>query len=398
MNLNHDLKEFTLSPKEEMLAVKNNFSFLSIGVLKETSFQENRVSLTPNSVLQLVKNGHKVLIESGAGENSKFSDSDYVLSGAIISNKENIFKSEYLIKIEPPSVEEIYSMSFNQVLLSAVQLNTRNFKYFNLLREKNITSLGFEFLEDDMGKIPIVRSMSEIAGKISSIIASEYLSNYKYGQGLMFGGVSGVISTNLVIIGAGNVAEYACKSSLALGAFVTVFDNSLSKLKKLQTNLSQHITTLTLQNNDLTNSLRNADVLIIALREDFVSSIISEEMVKKMKKGSVIIDISIDQGAFCETSKLTNHKEPTFVSHGVLHYCVPNIASRVSQTASVSISNILTAYIDKIAKQGGIDNAIVKYDFLRKGVYTYQSMITNLNICRKFKFDFKDLDLILSTR
>ncbi len=399
MSVSHNIKEFLTSSKEERLEIKNSFSSLEIGVLKETSFQENRVSLTPDSVSFLCQKGHKVLVESNAGLKSSFLDNDYIKAGAIISSKEDVIKSDYILKIEPLTLSEIKLMKPNQIVFSAVQLNTRNFEFFDLLLKKNITSLAFEFIKDKMGEFPFVRSMSEIAGKTSILIAGEYLSNEHGGRGLMFGGVSGSISTNVVIIGAGNVAEYACQAALGLGASITVFDDSLYKLKRIQTNVSKSIMTSTLQQSQLLNSLINTDVLITAKRlEDDSSYIISEDMVKRMKNGSVIIDVSIDQGGCCETSTITNHESPIFTKHGVIHYCVPNIASRVSRSASISISNILCSIINEISFEGGLENSIIKYEYLRSGVYTFNSMLTNQIISNKFSYNFKDLNLILPFR
>ena len=399
MSVSHNIKEFLTSSKEERLEIKNSFSSLEIGVLKETSFQENRVSLTPDSVSFLCQKGHKVLVESNAGLKSSFLDNDYINAGAIISSKEDVIKSDYILKIEPLTLSEIKLMKPNQIVFSAVQLNTRNFEFFDLLLKKNITSLAFEFIKDKMGEFPFVRSMSEIAGKTSILIAGEYLSNEHGGRGLMFGGVSGSISTNVVIIGAGNVAEYACQAALGLGASITVFDDSLYKLKRIQTNVSKSIMTSTLQQSQLINSLINTDVLITAKRlEDDSSNIISEDMVKRMKNGSVIIDVSIDQGGCCETSTITNHESPIFTKHGVIHYCVPNIASRVSRSASISISNILCSIINEISFEGGLENSIIKYEYLRSGVYTFNSMLTNQIISNKFSYNFKDLNLILPFR
>jgi len=399
VSVSHNIKEFVTSSNEERLEIKNSFSSLEIGVLKETSFQENRVSLTPDSVSFLCQKGHKVLVESNAGLKSSFLDNDYINAGAIISSKEDVIKSDYILKIEPPTLSEIKLMKPYQIVFSAVQLNTRNFEFFDLLLKKNITSLAFEFIKDKMGEFPFVRSMSEIAGKTSILIAGEYLSNEHGGRGLMFGGVSGSISTNVLIIGAGNVAEYACQAALGLGASITVFDDSLYKLKRIQTNVSKSIMTSTLQQSQLLNSLINTDVLIIAKRlEDDSSNIISEDMVKRMKNGSVIIDVSIDQGGCCETSTITNHESPIFTKHGVIHYCVPNIASRVSRSASISISNILCSIINEISFEGGLENSIIKYEYLRSGVYTFNSMLTNQIISNKFSYNFKDLNLILPFR
>jgi alanine dehydrogenase len=392
---------FGILPKEEMLEVKPNFKQLQIGIPKESSFQENRVSLTPDSVGLLIANGHSVIIEKGAGLASNFQDSEYTDKGAEIAySKAEVFKASFILKIEPPTKEELVLMQKGQELISAVQMSTQSDSFFKTLNQKNITAFGFEFIKDNQNKLPIVRSMSEIAGNTAMLIAGEYLSNTNAGKGLMLGGISGLIPTSVVIIGAGTVGEYACRASLGLGASVLIFDNSVTKLRRLQNNINQRISTSTLQPKALGKALRRADVVIAALQigNGKVPCIVSEEMVIKMKKGSVVVDVSIDQGGCFETSAVTSHKKPTFIKHDVVHYCVPNIASRVSRTASMAISNILTPILLRIAEEGGVEHAIRRYEYLRKGVYTYHGNLTNEVLSKNFNIPFVDLDLIMTSR
>ena len=389
-----------LLPKEEMLEVKPDFMQLIIGVPKESSFQENRVSLTPDSVGLLVANGHTIVIEKGAGESSSFTDKEYSENGAdIVYSKEEVFKSDLILKIEPPTKSEIKLMRSNQTLISAVQMSTQKTEYFNELNKKHISSLGFEFIRDKQDKLPIVRSMSEIAGNTSLLIASEYLSNTKNGKGLMLGGITGSIPTNVVVIGAGTVAEYACRTALGLGASVIVFDDSFSKLRRVQNNINHKISTSSIQPKALAKALKRADVVISAQQvgNGKVPCIVSEEMVIDMKNGAIVIDVSIDQGGSFETSKLTTHINPTYIEHDVVHYCVPNITSRVSRTASIAISNILTPILLIIAEEGGVGNTIRSYESLRQGVYTFNGCLTNKTLSKNFKIPFKDLNLIMST-
>ncbi len=392
---------FGLMPKEEMLEVKPNLKQLEIGIPKESSFQENRVSLTPDSVGLLVANGHNIIIEKGAGDASSFTDQQYSDKGAQIAySKEEVFQASFILKIEPPTKEELGMMKNGQVLISAVQMSTQSSEYFEMLNNKNISAFGFEFIKDDQNKFPIVRSMSEIAGNTSLLIAGEYLSNINNGKGLMLGGISGLTPTSVVVIGAGTVGEYACRTALGLGASVIVFDNSVSKLRRLQDNINQRISTSTIQPKALMKALRRADVVISALQvgNGRVPCIVSEDMVMDMKKGAVVIDVSIDQGGSFETSEITTHKNPTFIKHEVVHYCVPNIASRVSRTASMAISNILTPILLIIAEEGGVENTIRKHEYLRKGVYTFNHSLTNKVLAKNFKLSFTDLDLIMLTR
>jgi len=392
---------FGILPKEEMLEVKPNFKQLQIGIPKESSFQENRVSLTPDSVGLLIANGHSVIIEKGAGLASNFQDSEYTDQGAEIAySKEEVFKAKSILKIEPPTKEELALMQKGQELISAVQMSTQANEYFKTLNQKNITAFGFEFIKDKQNKLPIVRSMSEIAGNTAMLIAGEYLSNTNAGKGLMLGGISGLIPTSVVVIGAGTVGEYACRTSLGLGASVIVFDNSVTKLRRLQNNINHRISTSTLQPKALGKALRRADVVIATLQtgNGKVPCIISKEMVSKMKKGSVVVDVSIDQGGCFETSEVTSHKKPILIKYDVVHYCVPNIASRVSRTASMAISNILTPILLHIAEEGGVEHAIRKYEHLRKGVYAYHGNLTNEVLSKNFNIPFVDLDLIMTSR
>jgi len=392
---------FGILPKEEMLEIKPNFKQLQIGIPKESSFQENRVSLTPDSVGLLIANGNTVIIEKGAGLASNFQDKEYTDIGAELAySKEEVFKANFILKIEPPTKEELTLMQRGQQLISAVQMSTQTSGYFKTLIKKNITAFGFEFIKNEQKKLPIVRSMSEIAGNTALLIAGEYLSNTKNGKGLMLGGISGLMPTNIVIIGAGTVGEYACQSSLGLGASVIVFDNSVTKLGRLQNNIMQRISTSTLQPKALGKALKRADVVIAALRigDGKVPCIVSEEMVSEMKKGAVVVDVSIDQGGCFETSEITTHKNPTFIKHGVVHYCVPNIASRVSRTASMAISNILTPILLSIAEEGGVEHTIRKYEYLRNGVYAYRENLTNKVLSKNFGIPFVDLNLIMANR
>ena len=342
-----------LMPQEETLEIKPNFKKLQIGIPKESSLQENRVSLTPDAIGLLVKNGHSVLIESGAGNAANFTDEMYSQKGAEISTRNKVFTSSYILKIEPPTNNELDLIKQNQVLISAIQMNIQSANFFNKINKKKISAFGFEFIKDIQGKLPIVRSMSEIAGNTSLLIAAEYLSNINKGKGLMLGGISGIIPTNVVVIGAGTVGEYACRTALGLGASVIVFDNSVSKLRRLQNNINQRISTSSLAPKILMKALQRADVVISALQvgSGRVPCIVSEDMVVKMKQGAVVIDVSIDQGGCFETSEVTSHNEPVFIKHNVIHYCVPNIPSRVARTASIAISNILTPILLSIAEE-----------------------------------------------
>jgi len=390
---------FGILPKEEMLEVKQDFKKLKIGIPKESSFQENRISLSPDAVALLSHNGHSVVIESMAGNGANFTDKEFSDAGAeIVFSKEEVFQSDIIVKIEPPTKSELKLMKKGQQLISAIQLQTRDKSYFNELVKKDISSVAIEYIKDDEGKLPLLRIMSEIAGNTSLLIASEYLSNINSGKGLMLGGVTGISPTDVVIIGAGTVGEYACKTAVALGCNVKVFDTSLSRLRRIQNITNRTVSTSMVQPKSLRKALRRADVVIGALRsgEGRTPCIVSEGMVEDMKEGSIIIDVSIDHGGCFETSELTTHKNPVVNKHGVLHYGVPNIASRVARTSSFAVCSVISPILLRIGEEGGINNLMRKDEGFRSGVYTFKSMMTNKTLSEMFDFPYKDLDLIIS--
>ena len=389
-----------LIPQEEKLELKKQAKSLFIGVPKEITFQESRIAIVPDAVQLLVSRGHEVYIESNAGTGANFSDEEYSEAGAkIIYDTQEIYKADVILKVEPPTLDEIDLMKGRQTLISALQITTRSKSFIEKLAKKKINCLAYEFIQDDSGMMPLIRSMSEIAGNASVLIASEYLSNVNLGKGLLFGGIAGVTPTEVVILGAGTVGEFAARSALGLGASVKVFDNSLTKLRRLQNDINIRVFTSIIQPKVLEKALRRADVVIGALSsyDKRTPCVVSKQMVSQMKEGSVIIDVSIDQGGCFETSKITNHAKPTFNKYGVIHYCVPNIPSRVARTASYSMSNLLTPIILKVGDFGGLDNVIVSDVGLRQGVYICHGMVTNKMVGKWFKLDYKEIDLIIAS-
>ncbi|WP_306552079.1 alanine dehydrogenase [Daejeonella sp.] len=391
-------KQAMMQPQEAMLEVKNKKNNLYIGIPKETSFQENRIALTPLSVGLLVQNGHEVVIEAGAGLAANFNDNHYSEQGAlIVYDKQEVYKADLIIKIAPPTEDEVSMMKIGQVLFSALQMSTIKVEYLQSLMKKNITALSFEYLRDEGNVLTVVRAMSEIVGATSILIAAEYLSNVFEGKGLMLGGITGVPPTEIVILGAGTVGEYAARTALALGAEVKVFDSSIYKLRRLQNNIGSRVFTSVIQPVVLQKSLFSCDVAIGAIRAEHGRSpcIVSEETVSKMKPNSVIIDVSIDQGGCFETSSITSHKVPTFRKHDVIHYCVPNIASRVSRTATYALTNIFTPILIDIGEMGGIMNLIWERPGIRNAIYLYQGKLTNKDLSDRFSIPMKDLDLLI---
>lgn len=386
-----------LLPQEETLEITRHKSDLFIGIPKETSYQERRICLTPDAVNSLTNHGHRVLIEAGAGASSSFSDKDYSDNGAEITNDtQKVFSCPIILKVEPPTLEEIEMMNQNSILISAIQLKTRKVAYFEALTKKKITALAFEYIKDEDGFYPAVKSLSEIAGIGSVLIAAELMINNQFGNGLLFGNITGVPPTEVVIIGAGTVGEFAAKTAVGLGASVKVFDNSIAKLRRLQDTINQRIFTSTLQQKGLLKALRRCDVAIGAMRgKDRCPVIVTETMVEHMKKGAVIVDVSIDTGGCFETSEITTHEKPTFIKNNVVHYCVPNIPSRYSKTASLSISNIFSPYLIQIAEDGGLESAFRCNKGLKNGVYMYHGILTNKAIGEWFNLPDSDINLIV---
>lgn len=392
------LIEGNILPMEEMLEIAKKKGRLVIGIPKETSFQEKRVALVPEAVSLLVANGHDVRVERGAGENSKFTDREYSEAGAeIVASTQQIFECDLILKVAPPSEEEVDMMRGNQTLISALQLSIQPKNILQKLMQKKVTAIAWDYIRDEQGVFPVVRTMGEIAGTTSILIAGELLSSYNEGKGIMLGGIAGVQPTEVVVLGAGTVGEFATRAAMGLGASVKVFDNSLSRLRRLQNDLGSRIYTSVLQPKVLAKSIMRADVVIGAIRSPFgrTPCVVTEEMVENMKEGAVIVDVSIDQGGCFETSRVTNHNNPTFTKHGVVHYCVPNIASRVPRTASFALSNIFSPIILNMGDTGGCLDLIRNDHGFRSGVYIYRGILTSEVLGRVFDLKYKDLDLLM---
>jgi alanine dehydrogenase len=392
-------REAALLPQEEMLEIGRKKQSLFIGIPRETEFQEHRVALVPEAVSLIVSNGHRVIVETNAGKQAFFSDRDYSEAGAEIAySPEKVYEADIILKVTPPSKKEIELMKHKQTLFSALQLTVQPEDTLRELMRKKVTAIAWDYVQDEYGVYPIIRSMGEIAGNASVLIAAELLSNVNKGKGMIMGGIAGITPTEVVIIGAGTVGTYAAKNALALGASVKVFDNSVAKLRRLQNDLGQRMFTSVIQPKVLMKNLRRADVAIGALRAPHgrTPCVVSEEMVEGMKPGSVIVDVSIDQGGCFETSKVTTHERPTFEKHGVIHYCVPNVASRFSRTASYGLSNIFAPMVLEIADGGGCEKLIRTRKGFRHGVYIYNGTLTSSYLGETFGLPFKDLDLLIS--
>lgn len=392
-------REAALLPQEEVLQIASKSSELVIGMPKEESLQEKRVALVPEAVALLVARGHQVLVEVGAGEQAHYSDSDYSESGArIVYDRRQVFQTGMVIKIEPPTMEEVELMGMRQTLISALQWTVQPTGLLAALAAKKITAIAWDFIQNENGIFPLVRAMGEIAGNSAVLMAGELLAGPD-GRGALFGGVSGVPPTEVVIIGAGTVGEFAARSALGLGATVKLFDDSPNRLIRLQNALGQRLWTSTLQPSVLSEALRTADVAIGAIRGTGQRSpmVVSEPMVAGMQKGSVVVDVTIDRGGCFETSRITSHERPTYIEMDVIHYCVPNIPSRVSRTASKALSNIMAPLLLEFAADGGVEASIKQNRLARSGVYMFNGNLTHPGLALESKLPYKDLGLLLAT-
>jgi alanine dehydrogenase len=388
-----------LLPQEEILDFDVKKSRLTIGIPAESSYQECRTPLAPQAAGLLVANGHRIMIQKGAGKSAQFSDEEFSAAGAeIVYAPEEVYKADIILKVAPMSLEELDLLKSRQTIITALHLPGQSRKYFEKLMAKKMTAIAFEFFKDKTGTFPVLRSMSEIVGVSSIYIANEYLQNAEYGKGILLGGFPGITPTEVVILGAGTVAEYAARAALGMGAIVKVFDNSIYKLRRLQSSLNANIFTSIIQPKVLEKALRTADVAIGAIHSSkgMTPCVVTEEMVSNMKHGSVIIDVSIDQGGCFETSKTTSHKNPVFKKHDVTHFCVPNIASRVPHTASYAFSNFFTPILLRIGDVGGVEK-MIRIDYgMRQGTYLFSGTLTKPYIGEYFTLPYQDIELLLA--
>ena len=391
----------SLQTQEETLEILPKPAGMTLGIPREIAFQENRVALTPDAVNLLVQNGHQVVVEHNAGEASHFSDRDYADAGArIVYERAEVFKAPILVKSAPVVEADLPLLQLHQFILSPIHLSGMTSVVLEKMMEKRITALSFEHLKDDSDSYPIVRGMSEIAGSAVMLIAAQYLGSANHGKGVLLGGISGIAPTKVIIIGAGIVGEYAARTALALGASVKVFDNDVYKLKRLQNNIGHRLWTSVIEPRLLAKQLKTCEVAVGALSSNSgrTPMVVTEEMVSHMRAGSVIVDVSIDRGGCFETSEITSHEKPVFTKYGVIHYCVPNIPSGFSRTASQAISNVLMPLLLTIGDEGGLEKLVWHQLNIRNGIYLFKGSLTNFHLSQRFNLKYTDLNLLIASQ
>lgn len=392
-----DREWFLLQEKEVFQLWKRKK--LVIGIPDETGRDESRICLTPESAGVLAAQGHEILLQAGAGSKSHYTDLQYADAGVqVVQTRQAVYAADVILKSTPVSLADAGLTRERQVILSPLKLFELCKETIQELIQKRVTAVGFDILRDDGGDFPVIRMMNEIAGSSAILIAGEYLSNSRGGKGIMLGGITGITPTEVVILGAGTLGEYAARTALALGAEVKVFDRSLKRLRRLNDCLGQRIFTSVFHTPVLNRALASADVVIGALRyfDDDQEIVVTEEQVKGMKRGAVILDMSIDHGGCFETSGPTTHEKPVYTTHGVIHYCVPNVPSRVARTASMAYSNICTPLLESVSEYGGFQNAIKQDSGLRSGVYLFNGLLTQKRIADAFGLISRDIDLLLA--
>jgi alanine dehydrogenase len=394
------LSQQGLAPLEAMSWTKQNATSIRIGLPMEVSVHENRIALSPEAVKLLVLNGHEIVIESNAGVRAGFSDSDYILAGASITNDPSkIWGSEVVLKIAAPTLLELEFCQPEICLISCANYQALSAKLIDKINQKRLMAIGLEYVEDNGGGLPFVRMMAEIAGQLILPIASNILSSQLI-AGTLLGNVTGVPPINIVLLGSGQVVEQVSKAAWHAGIQVQVFDKDIYKLQRLKQNLGFPLITQVIDSENLAYALQNAQVIVGALRSEngITPCIVTEEMVSNLKPGTLIIDVCIDQGGCLETSETTNLSNPTYSKYDIIHYCVPNIASKVAKTASLAMSNLLASFVLKTGKTGGIDEMLWQGKSFMKGIYCYKGHVTQKNIGRLFHKPVKDIQLLLLSK
>jgi alanine dehydrogenase len=388
-----------LMPREEQLETAVRRKKISIGVPNDKKNDEKRVALTPEAVNLLVENGNEVILQKGAGTGANYSDKDYAENGAVITDSPaRVFSADAVIKVAPFTLQEVDYLKGNQIVMSFLNVLQLSEETLGKLIRKKVTAIALEKIRDINGAMPVMESMSEISGVTSILVASDYLSNHHGGKGVLLGGITGVTPTEVVIIGANTAGEYAARAALGLGSQVKIFDQSLHNLRRFQNLINQRLQTSVFHPQVLKKALKSADVLIGAIELEDLRPwyYITEEMVKTMKKGSVIIDLSIDRGGCIETTECRALRDPVYEKHGVIHFSAWNLPSRMARTASIALSNIFNPLFQEIAEAGGIIHLLKNDRGMRNGVYLFNGILTNETLAQKFGAISKDLDLLIS--
>ncbi|WP_367106575.1 alanine dehydrogenase [uncultured Psychrobacter sp.] len=370
---------------------------MKIGIPKEIKNNENRVGLTPNGVNMLVDDGHEVLVETDAGIGSQFTDDDYKEAGAtIVDSATKAWNVELVIKVKEPQKEEFQYLTEDLILFTYLHLANEP-ELAEVLINNKVTAIGYETVQLEDESLPLLTPMSEIAGRMSTQIGAQFLQSFYGGKGILLGGVPGVQKGRVTIIGGGVSGTEAAKIAVGLRADVTILDLDPQRLKELSEMFGNNVQTLISNKANIAKSVKDSDLVIGAVLIPGASTpkLVTEDMIKAMDDGGVIIDIAIDQGGVFETTDhVTTHDDPTYTKHGIIHYAVANIPGAVPRTATMALSNVTLRYIQALAKKG-VKAACNDNPALAKGVNTMQGYMTYEAVAEALNYEYKDLDELI---
>lgn len=388
-----------LFPEECLIREITGKPRLSIGVPKEDPAIETRLPLTPEGVAIITEEGHSVYIQRGAGLPMTYSDMQFSEAGAfLVDSSEEVFNADIVFKITPPALEQLEMMQNRSSIFSMLQLSNLSKEAIELMMKKKMNAIAYELIKDEQKAFPVVNSIAEIEGNTAIAIISDLMSSERGGKGILLGGVAGITPPEVVILGASITGSIAARAAIGLGAMVKVFDHDINKLRKIQHYLGRMVFTSVIHPKVLFKALASADAVIGNLRYINGSDrfMVSEDLVKTMKKGAVIVDMSVDQGGCFETSEYRTLANPVFEKHGIIHYCVPNISARVGRTSSIALSNILTPIILKIGASGSVKQSIADSAGFRHGVYVFNGMMVNRLMGDYYSIPSNDIGLFLT--
>lgn len=388
-----------LFPEECLIREIAGNARLSIGIPKENAKIETRLALTPEGVSILTEEGHSIYVQRGAGDPMAYTDLQFSEAGAfMVDNKADVFSADIVLKIAPPTLQELEMMHNRSTIFSMLQLSNLSKDCIDLMMQKKMNAISYELIKDEQKAFPVVSSIAEIEGNAAIAVASDLMSSERGGKGLLLGGVAGITPPEVLILGASITGSVAARAAMGLGAMVKVFDHDINKLRKIQHYLGQQVFTSVIHPAVLVRSLASADVVIGNLKyingsERFM---VSEELVKTMKKGAVIVDLSVDQGGCFETSECRTIANPVFVKHDIIHYCVPNISARVGRTSSMALSNIFAPILLKIGESGSVKQSIADSAGFRHGAYIFSGIMVNRLIGDYYGIRSNDINLLLA--
>lgn len=368
---------------------------MKLGIPKEIKDKENRVAITPSGVKEFTALGHEVLIEKDAGIGSGFSDNDYIKAGANIAAAKEAWNCELILKVKEPMESEYQYLKENQILFTYLHLSGVTKTLTKVLLEKRNTGIAYETTENSNGKLPLLAPMSAVAGNMAPQIGAYYLAKFNNGRGVLLGNVNGMVSGKVVVLGGGIVGMHAAKTAKGLGADVTVLDINEQQLEYLRDEIPG-LKTAVSNDENIKRVLKDADLLVgaVLVPGGKAPKVVTEEMVKGMQPGSVIVDVAIDQGGCIETSEPTSHSEPVFIKHDVIHYCVTNMPGAYPRTSTIALTNATLPYALKLAEKGieavKEDTGFMKGVNTYKGFITYEPVAKDLGMMERFK-DLKEL-------